>query len=96
MLGSREGIHEVCASYLIRQVTITTHYESFSPRYVGLHHAEGAYTRFMVASGGGLTEGYGHDGPGVSLGDGQTEAYLKDTGMTGMEPVWEMARRRPV
>ena len=23
---------------------------------------------------GGLTEGYGHDGPGVCLGDGQTEA----------------------
>ena len=36
-------------------------------------HAEGASTRFMVASGGGLSEGYGHDGPGVCLGDGQTE-----------------------
>ena len=29
---------------------------------------------FMVASGGVLPEGYGDDGPGVSLGDGQTEA----------------------
>ena len=28
----------------------------------------------MVASGGGLSEGYGHGGPGVCLGDGQTEA----------------------
>ena len=34
----------------------------------------GASTRFMVASGGVLYEGYGHDGPGVCLGDGQTEA----------------------
>ena len=36
--------------------------------------AEGASTRFMVASGGVLSEGYGHGGPGVCLGDGQTEA----------------------
>ena len=28
----------------------------------------------MVASGGVLSEGYGHDGLGVCLGDGQTEA----------------------
>ena len=28
----------------------------------------------MVASGGGLSEGYGYDGPGVCLGDCQTEA----------------------
>ena len=27
----------------------------------------------MVASGGVLSEGYGHGGPGVCLGDGQTE-----------------------
>ena len=33
-----------------------------------------APTRFMVASDGVLSEGYGHDGPGVDLGDGQTEA----------------------
>ena len=39
-----------------------------------LDHAEGASTGFMFASGGGLSEGYGHGGPGVCLGDGQTEA----------------------
>ena len=33
-----------------------------------------ASTRFMVASGGVLSEGYGHGGPGFCLGDGQTEA----------------------
>ena len=43
---------------------------------------------------GGLSEGYGHDGPGVCLGDGQTEAYRKDTGMVGLASVWAMARRR--
>ena len=31
---------------------------------------------------GGLSEGYGHGGPGVCLGDGQTEAYLKDIGIS--------------
>ena len=44
---------------------------------------------------GVLSEGYGHDGPCVCLGDGQTEAYLKDMGMTGLASVWAMARRRP-
>ena len=39
---------------------------------------------------------YGHDGPGVCLGDGQTEAYLKDMGMTGLASAWAMARRRPI
>ena len=28
----------------------------------------------MIASDAGLSEGYGHDGPGVCLGDGRTEA----------------------
>ena len=28
-------------------------------------------------------------------GDGQTEAYLRDTGMTGLTSAWAMARRRP-
>ena len=28
---------------------------------------------FVVASSGGISEGHGHDGPGVCLGDGQTE-----------------------
>ena len=37
-------------------------------------HAEGAFTCFMVDSDGVLFEGYDHDGPGVCLGDGQTEA----------------------
>ena len=31
-------------------------------------------TRFMDASGGVLSEGYGHGGPGVCQGDGQKEA----------------------
>ena len=33
----------------------------------------GASTGFMVVSGGNLSEGHGHDGPGVCLGDGQIE-----------------------
>ena len=56
---------------------------------------QGASKGFMVASGGVLSEGYEHDGPGVCLGDGQTEAYLKDMGMRGLASVWAMARRRP-
>ena len=36
---------------------------------IGMVHRHG----FMVASGGVLSEGYGLDGPGVCLGDGQTE-----------------------
>ena len=57
-----------------------------------MDHAEGASTCFMVASGGGLSEGYGHGGPGVCLGDGPTEAYLKDMGLASARA---MARRRP-
>ena len=57
-----------------------------------LDHAEGASTCFIIASGGVLPEGYGNHGPGVCLGDGQTEAYLKDTGLAS---AWAMARRRP-
>ena len=60
-----------------------------------LGHAEGASTGFMVASGGGLSEGHGHGGSWVCLGDGQSEAYLKDTGMAGLASAWAMARRRP-
>ena len=67
---------------------------SFLSRSHGLDHAEGASTRFMVGSGGVLSEGYGHDGPGVCLGDGQTEAYLKDMGMMGLASAWAMASRR--
>ena len=33
----------------------------------------GASTGFIVASGGVLSEGYGHDGHGVCLGVGHTE-----------------------
>ena len=40
----------------------------------GLDHGEGVSTRFTVASGGVLSEEYGHGGPGVCLGDGQMEA----------------------
>ena len=58
--------------------------DSFLSRSEGLDHAEEAPTRFMVASVGVLSEGCGHGGPGVCLGDGQTESYLKDTGMTGL------------
>ena len=32
--------------------------------------------------------------PGVCLGDGQTEVYLKDMVMAGLASVWAMARRR--
>ena len=44
---------------------------------------------------GGLSEGYGHGGPGVCLGDGQTEAFLKDMGMAGLVSTLAMARRSP-
>ena len=36
--------------------------DSFLSRSEGLDHAEGASTGFMVASGGVLSEGYGHGG----------------------------------
>ena len=39
-----------------------------------LGHAEGASPSLMVASGEAPSEVYGHGGPGVSLGDGQTKA----------------------
>ena len=51
--------------------------DSFLSRSEVLVHAEGASTRFTVASGGVLSEGCGPGGPGgpgVCLGDGQTEA----------------------
>ena len=49
---------------------------------------------FVVMSGGGLSEGYGHGEPGVCLGDGQTEGSLKDMGMAGLASGWAMATRR--
>ena len=36
-----------------------------------MEHGEGASTFFMVATVGVLSEGYGHDGIGVCLGDVQ-------------------------
>ena len=50
----------------------------------------------MVASGGVLPEGYGHDGPGVCLGDGQTEVYLKNKGMTDLAFICVMVKQRPI
>ena len=38
----------------------------------------------MVASGGVLSGGYGHDGPGDCLSEGQTKACLRDIGMTDL------------
>ena len=61
------------------------------PRASWLHQVE-AYLKdtgmtFLASAwrwpDGGLTEGYGHDGPGVCLGDGQTVAYRKD-----MDMIW--------
>ena len=55
--------------------TFYSHRRSFILSLIrGLDHVEGASTGFMVASGGVLSEGCGHGGPGVCLGDGQTEA----------------------
>ena len=56
-----------------------------------LGHAEGPSACLVDASGGGLSEGYGYDGPGVCLGDDQTEAYMEDMGMTGLASAWAMA-----
>ena len=42
-------------------------------QYLKPEDAESPPTRFMVASGGVLAERYVHGGPGVCLGDGQTE-----------------------
>ena len=52
-----------------------------------LDYADGSLTCFVVTSSGNVSEGYGHGGPGVCLGDGQTEAYLKGTGMVGLASV---------
>ena len=32
----------------------------------------------------------------VYLGDGQSEAYMKDMGMAGLASAWVMARRRSI
>ena len=43
---------------------------------------------------GGLSEGYGQGGLVDCLGDGQTEAYLRDTGMADLASAWAMVRRK--
>ena len=60
----------------------------FLSRSDGLDHAKGASTRFIVASGRVLSERYGHGGPGVCLGDSQTEAegVLLQGGCSGVYP----------
>ena len=58
--------------------------------------AERAATGFMVASGGVLFDGYGHGGPGVCLGDGQTESYLNDMRLVRLASDWAMARKSTV
>ena len=71
---------------------------------VGLNHAEGPPAYFVVASGGGLSEGHGHDGPCVCLGDGQTEAKrVQSQGERGhvlykygYEPIPDLVLVRPV
>ena len=88
--------HQKVLGKCLRSSSNWGHLTSFSSRSEGLGHAKGASTRFMVASGGVLCEEYGHDGPGVCLADGKTEAYLKDTGMMGLASAWAMARRRPI
>ena len=51
---------------------------------------------FRIGHDMGMSGRCGNDGSGVCLGDDQTEAYLKDTGMTGLASAWAMARRRPI
>ena len=46
----------------------------YFPDAIFVGPCRGASTGFMIASGGVLSEGYGHGGPGVCLGDGQMEA----------------------
>ena len=69
--------------------------DSSLSRSEGLDYVDGAsWTPFMVASGAVLSEGYMHDGPGICLGNGQTEAYLKDMDMPGLGSAWGIARWR--
>ena len=61
----------------------------------GLNHAEVILRMLHGCVSGGLSQGYVHDGPGVCLVDGQTEAYLKDMCMTGLASAWAMSSRGP-
>ena len=57
-----------------------------------MDHAERASRRFMFASDGGLSDGYGHDGPGVCLGDGQTETEgVPSQGGRGKALLWRVS-----
>ena len=47
---------------------------SVSEEIQGAGPCRGAFTGFKIASGSVLSEEYGHGGPGVCLGDGQTAA----------------------
>ena len=47
-------------------------------------HAEGTPAGFVVVSGEGLIEGYVREGPGVCLGDDQTEAEGDHRGMDAL------------
>ena len=60
---------------------VAIHYWSGSE---GLDQSKEPTACFVFASVGRISEGYGLDGPGVCLGDGHTEAYLKDMGMAGL------------
>ena len=51
----------------------------------------------VVSGSGGLDHAEELDyAEGVCLGDGQTEAYLKDMDMMGLASIWAMARRRSI
>ena len=53
---------------------MSAHYACVGIEIRGTGPYRGVSTGFMVASGGVLSEGYGHGGPGGCLDDGQTEA----------------------
>ena len=65
------GGHNVAIMWLI--IIKRSPPDSFVARSEGLDHAERVSTGFKVASGGVLPERYGHGGPSVFLGNGQTK-----------------------
>ena len=50
---------------------------TFLPRSEGLDHAEGAPTRFMVASSGVLSGGYGHGGSAWAMSRRRPKEYRR-------------------
>ena len=68
---------------------------SFLLRSEGLDHAEGRPHASWLRQVESYLKDTWHGGPGVCLGDGQTEAYVKNMGMTGLASAWAKARRRP-